>query len=310
MASKTRSGKPASEDLCMIKKSILKDLQIQLGPLVEDRIKDHLDTVISEKIKDFLSAENFGTPISPISFESVKAMQSQVGNLESKQAKLLSELQELKESQAFISDQYDSLNTVIKNKSKEMDALKTENEKLKTEIKYNKDTINIYKIKVEELDAKSKKKVLEFHGVPASNGENTNAIILKTCDALGLKLDPSSISSSYRIPKTKQNVNTSTTALPQPIIVKFNTQTIKNNVYNLRKEIKKETKFPVPGQKRLFINENLTEERRKIFKEARRMKKENKITFLWTQNGKIYLRKTKESGKINITKISDLKLYN
>ena len=41
----------------------------------------------------------------------------------------------------------------------------------------------------------------------------------------------------------------------------------------------------------MYINESLTQYRSELFGRVNKFKKENKCKFLWTNNGKIYLRK-------------------
>ena len=51
----------------------------------------------------------------------------------------------------------------------------------------------------------------------------------------------------------------------------------------------------------MYINESLTQCRSELFKRVDKFKKENKYEILWTNNGKIYLRKHETSQTFTFT---------
>ena len=56
----------------------------------------------------------------------------------------------------------------------------------------------------------------------------------------------------------------------------------------------------------LFINENLTKQRKALFMEAKTLKKKFNYQYLWTNKGEIYTRKNKESQALKISNQKDL----
>ena len=58
--------------------------------------------------------------------------------------------------------------------------------------------------------------------------------------------------------------------------------------------------------KRLYINENLTQERKKLLWQTKQRMKKLEIKFLWTMNGKIYVRKDEDSTSVIIQNEEDL----
>ena len=81
--------------------------------------------------------------------------------------------------------------------------------------------------------------------------------------------------------------------------------TVKSLLYKARtklKNVKTSDVFPSYAfrgasreDQRIFINENLTNYRRELFWRAKKMKKDNMITSMWTMDGKIFV-KTSPSG--------------
>ena len=64
--------------------------------------------------------------------------------------------------------------------------------------------------------------------------------------------------------------------------------------------------FPVEGMEKLFINENLTQRRKRLFWLSNQKAKELEYIYFWTQNGQIFDRKNEESEKVLIRSESDL----
>jgi hypothetical protein len=56
----------------------------------------------------------------------------------------------------------------------------------------------------------------------------------------------------------------------------------------------------------IYINESLTEKNKSLFGGARRAKKELGYSFIWTANGRIFLRKDKDSPAILIKSKDDI----
>ena len=85
-------------------------------------------------------------------------------------------------------------------------------------------------------------------------------------------------------------------------------RTIRNNLYSRRKETDKTdfSKFTVTETRRLFINENLTQLRKKLFWKAKQRVKDADFRFIWTNNGNIYVRKSESSNSIPIQNEQDI----
>ncbi len=163
-----------------------------------------------------------------------------------------------------------------KNFDEKLELLKTENHKLKEEVatckqeieklRYSRDGINrtlskksteIDKLKhtIDNIDQKQREARVRIVGIPEEEGENLEKKLLKLGkNALGLKkLKATDVKSIHRSGKKKETKC-------RDVIVQFADKEIKDN---FQKEKKKLSTCDNP-QKRIFINDDLTEYRQKL----------------------------------------------
>ena len=221
---------------------------------------------------------------------------------------LRAEVIEIKESQAFIGNQYDSLkaeydklievNTLQK---EEISNLKSQAAALKTqEIKDS--------IKVDELEQYGKRQNLEIVGVPEKEDENTNAIVLEVAKMLDVDIMSSHISTSHRLPKKKASSRNNYGS--SPIIVRFTSRDIRNQIYANRKKARFEDlkNFSVTDTKNIFVNENLTPTRKQLFWKTKQEVKNNSWKYIWTHNGNVFVKKDDNASITAIKNELDLNL--
>lgn len=94
-----------------------------------------------------------------------------------------------------------------------------------------------------------------------------------------------------------------------PIIVELREGTTKTEILQARKDIEKLTDkdCQLRGKNNtVYINEQLTNTMNKLFYSVRDLKKNKKIAYAWTREGKVYARKTDTSQKIRIKNKTDL----
>ena len=65
------------------------------------------------------------------------------------------------------------------------------------------------------------------------------------------------------------------------------------------------TKFPVEGMEKFYVNENLTQRKKRLFWLAKQKVKELKYEYLWTHNGQIYDWKNENSEKFQVNTEND-----
>ena len=120
---------------------------------------------------------------------------------------------------------------------------------------------------------------------------------------MNIELEDNHISISHRLPSRLKQTSTSNENIkPPPIIVKFTSQKKRNEIYYKRKNIPQISDFEIPQMKELYtcINENLTNVRRSLLYEARKLKKIQGYNFVWTHMGDILARKNEKSKVLKI----------
>ena len=116
--------------------------------------------------------------------------------------------------------------------------------------------------KANAIEQYGRRQNLEIAGIRLKHGENTNNIVAEVAKIVDVDLAPDKISTSHRLsakPKTSGNNDNKPTAQP-PIIVRFVSRGIRNNIYGKRQLLRKTdwTEFSVNGSQNIYINENLT----------------------------------------------------
>jgi len=208
------------------------------------------------------------------------------------------------------------------------DSIQSGLESLKTELKLKHDqvqqltkhnhdlTLKVQNqaITIERLEAYNRQENLIIQGLPHSyaqaagsatasavanddvqreNSTETEQMFLQMCnDKLKLSIDQKDISICHRLPKTDRQEY-------PPVVVRFTNSKARAAVFGARKKL-----WNVEGNK-IFINEHLTRQARKLFGYARKLLKERKISQVWTTNGQAFVKKL-DGSKLPIVLESDL----
>ena len=223
---------------------------------------------------------------------------------------LKAEVNELRNSQAFISQQYDDLKseyskvlTANKEKKKEIDNLKSDSANLKMQ--------GVKEIeKVDALEQYGRRQNLEIVGVPVKDNENTNAIVMEVARLMNVKVEPHHISIFHRQPTKLKDPADSARKLHPVILARFTNRDIRNQLFANRNLLRsaKLTNFFVRGTEKIFVNENLTKMRKRLFWMVKQKAKKMGYVLYWTANGNVLVRKLDESNPITIKNDLDLNL--
>lgn len=223
-------------------------------------------------------------------------------------------LTEVENSQSFINAQYEDLKG-------DYDQLLKVNERQKDEIRLLKaqstELVDNSIKEAEKLDAVEqygRRQNLEIMGVPFNANEDTNQIAISVAKLVDVDLSPDQISTSHRLPtptrRKYSNANDESQKPPQPpaIIVRFVNRDIRNRIYTNRKKARLAdfAQFPVEGTQAVYINENLTRQRKKLFWKTKQQAKTCGYKFYWTINGNIFIRQDEDSPSIQIKSENDL----
>ena len=143
-----------------------------------------------------------------------------------------------------------------------------------------------------------------------NNCKESKEAVINLCKELNLVIDPDKISIAHRLKKSKFAKKG-----PRPIIVKFSNKELCKEVLNLRKACKEISQWAFDKKaSKIFINESLTPEKRKLLYETKQsvnkhLTTKHGIIYVWTYRGDVYIRKNADGApKIRVN--SELDLYN
>lgn len=176
------------------------------------------------------------------------------------------------------------------------DTMKQDNATLRAKVK------NLEQ-QVDEAEQYSRINCLEINGVPEANNENVIEIVKSVGDALGVKLSSEDIDASHRLGPKQDGRR-------RGIIVKFVRRHVKEEMLRKRK-IKRNLNTNDIGMSSgpaevVYMNESLSQSRRKVLNAARQLRKEQGFAFVWVKNGRIFLRKDEGSRAIMLTNMEQV----
>ena len=131
-----------------------------------------------------------------------------------------------------------------------------------------------------------------------------NPGFIEVAKLLDVSLTPEQISASHRLPaKNPENLSPS-------IIPRFTNRDVRNKIYANQKATKTASlvNFSKPGTEKVYVNENLTRPRKKLFWLTKQKAKKIGFKYFWTPNGNILVKKTDQAEVIAIKNEKDLDL--
>ena len=155
-----------------------------------------------------------------------------------------------------------------------------------------------------DLEQYTRRDCLEILGIPLpedSRLEDTNDMLLQLSQKMDIPLERNDISVSHRIRSSRASVDPA-------IIVKFVRREMRESLYRSRKRLKSITTADLgfSVDKQIFINESLTPKNKELFKDCVKFKNDKSYKFLWTNAGKIFLRRNADSPVIPINSFADI----
>ena len=206
------------------------------------------------------------------------------------------EITELKSSFKKHSMEISSLKTALEKEHNKNEELKRSLNSLKVKFDTQEREINELYGQQDDLEQYTRKHSLEIHGIPENLYTSTDDVVIKLGERLGVPISKEEIDISHKLYNGKNH--------PKSIIVKIISYKKKAQLYRKRTELKNVkisdlfstlSVADVAQSTRIFINENLTQYRRKIMKKANQMKREGTIQSAWSLDGKLFV-KTSPSG--------------
>ena len=188
---------------------------------------------------------------------------------------------------------------------KRLHAMTTSLDSARNDLREHTEEINYLNKSLDNLEQYTRRNSLEFHGVPENSYESTKQAILKIAAALEVQVSPSDIEISHKLRRKNNN---------SVIIAKFCSHKVKTSLYKARiklKNTKAADLYPgfasaVRSKDWLFINKNLTNNRRHLLDSANQRRRDGCITSVWTMDGKVYVKTFPDGNPTRIFSENDL----
>lgn len=208
----------------------------------------------------------------------------------------------LEKSQEFISKKYDSVieaiqksnnqTTKLDKKLKETtDLLEQKHAEMMTTTNNHEDTLYRLECSLDETQQYLRRDCLEITGVIINSDDNPKQIVKEIGTLIGVKIEDSEIAAAHKLPDSKKVKNR--------MIVKFLQREKREEVYKRRKNLVGKNTSHLPsqsaaetsaGNSKIFINESLTNYRKRLFGRIKEFKQKTNAKYLWTSNGRIMLK--------------------
>jgi len=220
---------------------------------------------------------------------------AEVKSNDNKTKEVLKELQEIKTFQQFLSDQYEEMKKWLQESAGHIGELQKHNADLSEHLQHQ-----TYQLthQINLLEQYSRRDCLEFQGIEYKVGESTDNLVIQYAKQTGITISEKDISISHRLARVDPS---SDNKVPN-IIAKLTSRKIRDAIYKNRSILHR--------QKKVYITESLSKQNKPLFNICFKYKRANRYKYIWTKNGKTFLKQGDESDVIVISKERDLLQYN
>lgn len=202
------------------------------------------------------------------------------------------EMAEVKTSVQYMSNLFEEQKGSFEEILKEFRALKKENTALKERVKS-------LETRIMDLEQNEKARNIVVVGVPKQNNMGPERIVKQIGKGLNVPLADADIEETYTLSKQESG----------PILVKLRSLGKKQEIIRKVKQRKGLTLNECGlegGGGKIFLNDDLTSQKRLLFKKARDAKKSGKFRIVYCLNGKIFAKKDGEDRPIQVFSEDDL----
>ncbi|XP_045452745.1 uncharacterized protein LOC123661849 [Melitaea cinxia] len=174
---------------------------------------------------------------------------------------------------------------------------------LETRIKFLENEHKLLKIELNSNYQRDRLLNLEVFGVIETRNENLPDLILSIAKHACVKIDSDDILEVNRI-TPKNNVQ----GRPRNIIVKMKSRLLKENIISgiRKKHIMNQDLGIVGNTSRVYVNEHLTQFNKILFKKCREAANHKSYQYVWTKNGRIFVRRNDTSPVVQIKQEEDI----
>lgn len=202
----------------------------------------------------------------------------------------------------FLSTKYDELLSEIKSYKEENKKLNKEVQHLKAECAQKSEELSALTKRFNALEQYGRGVNLEVHGVEVTDGESAEHVVQQVAQAIGVTYSASEIQAAHRLPRRDHDYTK-----PPVFLIQFLNKRTKQKwlQFGRRKKDLISRDVVGEGERRVYINENLTPYYSKLFWETKKLAKERNYQYVWLLNGSIRVKKSDTSRQTLIIACED-----
>lgn len=215
-------------------------------------------------------------------------------------SRLESEMECIKTSQQYISDEFDGMKDIISQHKHEICSLQKDVTSIKSDCVTTHQHVEELNYELNVLRQANFEGHMLISNVIKVAQEDLGELLRNMFSLLNINYDPEGILSVGRLSSSNQNGI-------QPILVRFASILTKDKLMRAARERPiccDEIGLGV--KQRIFFNHRLTPANQRLLAAARKFKREHSFKFVWFTNGEIFLRKDEDCRAIKISDVRDL----
>ncbi|KAJ2944161.1 hypothetical protein O0L34_g18132 [Tuta absoluta] len=150
---------------------------------------------------------------------------------------------------------------------------------------------------------------LEISGCPESTNENCTHLAIAIAKKIGVELDERDIVSAERAGPPRAPAPGGAPARPRPLAVRLARRAPRDDVLHAARVRRglDTSGLHLPGPATpLYVNERMTKRNRQLFQTARKLAVELKFKFVWTHDGKVFVRQEQGAPRHRLRSEEDL----
>lgn len=201
--------------------------------------------------------------------------------------------QKLDGQSAMCAQQQETINILLA----KMEELKTENNTLRKRV-------GDLEARLEEQCQYTRRNTVEICNIPVQPNENTVKLVQEIGKAVKMDVKEEMVDACHRLPTNDPQ------KIP-PIVVKFVRRIDKELLMDCKRKNRKDLstrhiELAVPDDRTVFFNESLTPAYRHLLYEARQLKRNKRIAYVWVRNGSVLARKQEKGPAVVIKTKNDI----
>jgi len=230
-----------------------------------------------------------------------KLFEEEIRPIRSKLLSIEQKFSDLKSSVDYFSDKYDELLKKIQSSNDKTVKLTADVKVVKHDLSTTQKRFDEAKKEIDDLAQYLRRDCVEISGLKPNDEVDCFDLVKAIGKEMGMDLGDEDISTAHPLPTYNQ-------AADSKLIVKFTRRADRDEFYASRKEVAGRKASSIKSlkdlevesldlTKKVYISESLTPMRKKLFGSLNKLKKDLKWKFIWTNNGRIYLKQAENSSR-------------